>query len=412
MTSYLRTACVTLCLLVSYPVLATEKLVIDFMASSGPQRTEWNKLLKAFRDANPDVELQASETGQNEYKQRFAQRIRSTPVDVAFWFAGAKLNQAISQNLLQALSDKATLALVSQQFAPATLKAVSISGQVYGVPLSYYQWGFFYKKSTFAKLKLTPPTDWAEYNHVAQSLRAAGIVPTAVGAKNGWPAMAWFDYLNIRTNGLEFHRKLLLGQASFTDPKVVKVFTTWRDMLERGDFHENGVTQDWDEVLPYLYRDFVGMALMGAFAATKFPPNLEADMGFFPFPQMTTPAQRFEDAPLDLLVFPASGKNQAATLRFVRFLAQSNALSKFNESTEMISPRIDAPTSNSRTLAAGKKLLDEAAGISFFFDRDASAPLAEAGNKVFLEFLKPPHDVNKAIQALDAASRLAKPEAN
>ena len=380
-----------------------DKLVVNFMLSSGTQRTEWNNLLKAFKNAHPDIEVQQNDASQEGYKRRFYDSLKE-PVDVAFWFAGAQLSKAHDLKLLRPL-DEATAMAVSKAFVPATLKAVNYGGQYYALPLSYYQWGFFYKKSTFARLGLTPPGNWAEFQDVAEKLKAANITPTQVGAKDGWPAMAWFDYLNLRINGLEFHRKLLNGSVPFTDPKVSKVFEVWKDMLVRGYFDERSPSLDWDEVLPFLYRDVIGMSLMGAFAAAKFPRSIAKDIGFFPFPQMTTPVTHFEDAPLDVLVFPASGHNPEATALFIRFLAENDALNRFNEATQMISPRLNAPAGKSVSVVEGKKLLDRANGISFFFDRDAPPKLAEAANKALVEFMKPPHDIAKVIAALDAASR-------
>ena len=390
------------CALCAPLVLATENLVIKFMVSSGPQRSEWNKLLNAFEKANPNIKLQQDELPQEKYKSGFYDMVKS-PVDVAFWFAGAQLAKARELKLLRPL-DAATSTLIAKKFTPATRKAVSYSDQTYGIPLSYYQWGFFYKKSTFAKLGLRPPSNWREFQSVAEKLKAAHMVPTQIGAKNGWPAMAWFDYLDMRINGLEFHRKLLNGALPFTDPKVLKVFETWKKMLDQGYFEESGTQLDWDEVLPYLYHDRIGMSLMGAFAATKFAPAMASDMGFFPFPQMGTPTTHFEDAPLDILVFPLSGQNPAAAATFVQFLAENDALNQFNEATQLISPRLDAPAPTSATLIEGRKLLDAATGLSFFFDRDASSKLSEAASKALVEFLTPPYDTAKVIKALDAAS--------
>ena len=35
-----------------------------------------------------------------------------------------------------------------------------------------------------------------------------------------WVASGWFDYLNLRINGAEFHRDLLAGKHSFDGPEV------------------------------------------------------------------------------------------------------------------------------------------------------------------------------------------------
>ncbi len=43
-------------------------------------------------------------------------------------------------------------------------------------------------------------------------------------ARTAWVASAWFDYFDIRLNGADFHRALLQGKHSFTDPKVVDIF--------------------------------------------------------------------------------------------------------------------------------------------------------------------------------------------
>lgn len=403
MRNILKSLLVGTCFSLAGAAFAGEQLVIDFMVSSGPQRTEWNKLLGAFKKANPDVEVKQSEHPQEAYKKNFYDRIKTTKVDVAFWFAGAQLSRAKDSGLLRPI-DETGSQMVSNRFAPATVKAVSFGSDVYGLPLSYYQWGFFYKKSLFARHGLTPPKTWDEFKAMAEKLKAAGIKPTQVGAKNGWPAMAWFDYLNMRINGLQFHHDLLSGKASFNDPKVVKVFETWKDMLASGYFEEKSPKLDWDEVLPYLYRDLIGVSLMGAFAATKFAPEVAADIGFFPFPSLSS-KEKSEDAPLDILVFPASGKNPGALARFIKFMSEHPAFNDFNEATQLISPRLDAPPSKSAVLATGKTLLHGATGISFFFDRNASPRLAGAGNKAFVEFLTPPHDVAKVTAALAAASK-------
>ena len=44
-------------------------------------------------------------------------------------------------------------------------------------------------------------------------------------------ASGWFDYLNLRINGADYHRELLAGERSFTDPEVVAVMEQYARLI-------------------------------------------------------------------------------------------------------------------------------------------------------------------------------------
>jgi multiple sugar transport system substrate-binding protein len=241
---------------------------------------------------------------------------------------------------------------------------------------------------------------------VGEALKAAHIVPTAVGAQAGWPAAAWFDYLNLRTNGLDFHQKLLRGDVAFNDPRVRKVFAQWKALLDRNFFLAETVAADWDRVLPFLYRERVGMVLLGGFAAAKFPGNLLAeDIGFFPFPRMSSKIPMFEEAPLDVLVLPSRGENRTAAHRFLRFLSNGTDLNRYNDAVSMFSPLVKGQLSNDTLFRASQAVLDGADGISFFFDRDARSDLVQPAFEAFKAFMLPPHDIDAAVRTIHGRGR-------
>lgn len=282
------------------------------MVSSGEQRTAWVDLLKRFSAANPDVEVIHREFAQEEYKQQFERYLVEDKVDIAFWFASERMRALVQKRLLVPLDPEFVKSIASKALARAPLAGGMVAGQHYAFPVKYYPWGFFYRKSTFARLGLTPPTDWTEFLKVCEALKAAGITPTAVGAQGGWPAAAWFDYLDLRSNGLEFHQRLLRGDIPFSDPRVRQVLELWKGLLDRGYFLDQTLDSKWDSVLPFLYREHVGMVLLGGFAGAKFAGTpFASDMGFFAFPRMQANIPTAEDAPLDVLVLPARGENRA-----------------------------------------------------------------------------------------------------
>jgi multiple sugar transport system substrate-binding protein len=382
---------------------AAQKLVINWMVSSGADRSAWMAdVISQFAETNPDIQIAQTVKNQEEYKAGFQHMLETGHVDIAFWFAGERLRHLVQNKWVRPIDDAAVRSALQSQFTESTVAAVHVNQQMYAMPLSYYGWGMYYRKSLFKRLGLTPPSHWAEFVEVGKRLQAAKITPTAVGAGDGWPAAAWFDYLNLRLNGIDFHRKLLAGEIRFTHPKVRQVFVQWRELLAQNFFVPETTTQAWDAPLPYLYRNQVGMVLMGGFSTAKFPPELAGDIGFFPFPNISPAMPLYEDAPLDIVVLPTRGKNAEAANRFLVFLARSEALNTYNTTLAKFSPL------KSFTLKEGNNSLEllnlrNAKSIAFFFDRDAKPNLVQPALAAFKTFMHPPFDIDHAVRAIDAA---------
>lgn len=390
-----------LCGLATGATWARETLVLHFMVSSGAQRTAWVDLVQGFAAAHPDIRVIHKEFAQEKYKQEFERYLTDDKVDIAFWFAGERMRTLVNKGLLAPLDPEFVNTIATPALARAPLLGGVVNGQHYAFPVTYYPWGFFYRKSTFARLGLVPPQDWAGFLRVCESLKAAGITPTAVGAQAGWPAAAWFDYINLRSNGLEFHQKLLRGEVAFSDPRARQVLEQWKTLLERGYFLDKTRGTEWDSVLPFLYREQVGMVLLGGFAGAKFAGSPFAnDIGFFAFPRIQARIPTAEDAPLDVLVLPTRGANRAAAHRFLRYLATQPALNRFNDAGATFSPLARGQSSTDPLFRSSKAVLDAASGLSFYFDRDAPADLIQPAFVAFQQFLQPPHDVDAAIRSL------------
>lgn len=378
-------------------------LVVEFMFSSGAQRSAWTDLLHDFEASHPDVTVEHREVEQEAYKREFPRLVRDGPVDVAFWFAGERLRQAVDAGLLRPI-DPAWLGPPGT-YSPAVLDALRYRGKLWAVPLSTYPWGFFYRRSLFDRLGLAPPATWADFLGLCEHLKQAGYACTVTGGKAGWPLAAWFDLLNLRINGLDFHRRLLAGDYSFDDPRALAVFTAWRQLLTAGYLAPEPLEQGWDDALPYLYRNLAGTALLGTFAEARFPDSVRADIGFFPFPRWQAGAPLYEDAPLDVLVLPVSGRHPVQSRQFLASLSQGAALSRFAQATGTVSPQ-STRGSESGAHREVAQTLDRAAGLAFFFDRDAPPKLVEAAFAAFRQFAQPPHDIAAVVRALNAARPL------
>lgn len=73
--------------------------------------------------------------------------------------------------------------------APSARELYRVDGKQYGVAYELGMVGFWYNKELFAKagVKDTPET-WGELLAVVRQLKAAGVVPIALGGAEKWPA--------------------------------------------------------------------------------------------------------------------------------------------------------------------------------------------------------------------------------
>ena len=395
-----------LCAALAVPgMCAAERLVIDYVVSNTPQRSAWIGIISQFAAANPDIQISHHGYPQEQYKRDFSARLQNSPADVAFWYAGERLRDAAKNKLLSPLDADMVALLKKQKFVTNAIEGTRIDGEVYGFPLYYYTWGFIYRKSLFERIGVRPPATWTEIQQLCEHLKAAGVTPLGLGAKSVWPAAGWFDYLNLRLNGLDFHHKLLNGEARFSDARVRQVFDTWGDLLRKGYFLDATIDQEWDRVLPYLYRNHVGMMLMGSFAAARFPQSIAADMGFFAFPALAPAMPLYEEAPLDVLVLPANGANPKARKRFLTYLAESDALRRIADADQTLPARSGAPSHNVLLAETTAATVANAAGLTYFFDRDAKAELVMPVYEGFRQFLKAPHDTEQVIRHIEQARR-------
>jgi multiple sugar transport system substrate-binding protein len=383
---------------------AAEQLVIDYVVSNSPQRRAWISIIDQFSAANPDIKISHHGYPQEQYKRDFDARLRSGRADLAFWYAGERLRDGAKSKLLAPLDSDTVALLKKKKFTPATIEGTRIDGEVYGFPLYHYVWGFIYRKSLFERLGIQPPATWAEFLDACERMKSAGVTPLGLGARSGWPAAGWFDYLNLRINGIDFHRKLLRGEARFSDARVRQVFDVWGDLLRKGYFFEATMDQEFDRVLPYLYRNHVGMMLTGSFVAARFPEAIAADIGFFAFPNYAPEIPAYEEAPLDVLVLPAKAANPRARKRFLTFLAESGAVQTVAAADQTLSAQGDAAASHALLGQASNLILSNAAGLTYFFDRDAKAELIAPTYEALRQFLQPPYDTERAIRHVSKAS--------
>lgn len=377
-------------------------LVINTDASDPAPKKAFEELVADFQKKHPDVKVKINTFDHEGYKSAIRNFLTADAPDVVNWYAGNRMAPFVKAGLFEDVSD-----LWEKEGLNETLKSaassMTIDGKKWGVPYTYYQWGIYYRKDIFAANGITPPKTWDELKAASAKLKAAGVTPFAIGSKALWPTAGWFDYLNLRVNGYEFHMDLTSGKVPYTDARVKAVFDKWAELVRPGFFLENHAAIDWQDAVPAFVQGKAAMYLMGNFAVAAFKAGgLKDDqIGFLQFPTITPGLPMAEEAPTDTVHIPAKAKNKEDARKFLAFIASAEAQTKMNATLGQLPVNNKATKPNDPFLEQGFAMLSNAYGLAQFYDRDAPAEMAKAGMEGFQEFLVKPDNQAAILERLE-----------
>ena len=381
------------------------ELVINADTSDPAPRAAWEAAVKQFESENPGVTVKFNVYDHESYKKSIRNWLTSASPDVVFWYVGNRMRQFVGPGLLEDISEVYTPE-VKEQLGKVATDLVSVDGKQYGVPYTDYQWGIYYRKDLFAKAGVTEkPKTWDEFLAAAEKIKASGVEPIVIGSKDLWPTAGWFDYLNLRLNGYDFHMELMSGKIPYTDPRVKAVFEKWGELLGKGYFVKNHASLSWQESQSLLYQGKAAMMLIGNFIVPNFPPEVKDNMDFFPVPKIVPDMADYEEAPMDSVHVPAKAKNKEDAKKFMAFVARADVQEKINLALLQLPINKQSAIADDRFLKMGKELLDNAAGLSQFFDRDTSEDLATIAMKGFQEFMIKPDRLDKVLEDIERARK-------
>jgi multiple sugar transport system substrate-binding protein len=386
----------------AFTVAHAGELVLNTDQSDPAPKAAFEALVKGFEAENPDVKVKLNTFDHEGFKTSIRNFLSAEAPDLVTWYAGNRMAPFVNAGLFEDVSDVWVKEGLSDKLKSADA-SMTINGKKWGVPYTYYQWGIYYRKDIFAKLGIAEPKSWKELVDASAKLKAAKITPFAIGTKQSWPTGGWFDYLDLRVNGYEFHMDLTAGKVPYTDKRVQAVFDKWDELVKPGYFLANHPSYMWQEALPSFVKGESAMYLMGNFAiAPMKEAGLKEDqIGFMVFPPITPGVARSEDAPTDTLHIPAKAKNKADARKFLAYLAKASTQTKVNEILQQLPVNKDATAPTDTYLKAGFAMLSSAHALAQFYDRDALPEMAKAGMDGFQRYMLKPDERGEILKRLE-----------
>ena len=170
-------------------------------------------LINGFKEKNPDIELEYMALGDpglmDKTKVAMANN-RDLPDIFQSWGGSVMGGYADAGRLLDMTKE-----LKDIPGSAAAQQAMTWKGKIYGVAPFFAIAGVFVNEDIFDRYNLKVPTTIEEMEEVAEALKAKGIQPFAVGARDKWPVLAMYMYLVNRFGGMEAFNDAQARKARF-----------------------------------------------------------------------------------------------------------------------------------------------------------------------------------------------------
>ncbi len=305
------------------------------------------------------------------------------PDDVITWYAGYRMRAFASKDVVGDVSD--IWQVIGADFGEGFKSAsTGLDGKQYLIPYTFYPWAIFYRKSLFEEKSYSIPTTWDEFLTLCEQVKADGLIPIASANDGGWQQMGWFDMINMRTNGYDFHVSLMGGKESWEDDRVKRVFENWSMALPY--YQENFEARTWQEAATAIGNKEAAMYLLGSFVTINFDPEADPDaqaiiddFDFFAFPEIDPQyGQDAVEAPVDGFMKAKSPKNPEGAAALLTALGGPAPISEYLK----VDPSVVA--ANSKVDTSGytplqkksAEFVSAAKFISQFLDRDTDPDFA------------------------------------
>jgi raffinose/stachyose/melibiose transport system substrate-binding protein len=276
-----------------------------------------------YEGDHPDVAVTTAAFKNDLFKQKLSQAMASgsTP-DVFHTWGGGVLESFVREKQVADLTKPAEDDNLTSRLLPAALRFGTIDGKLYAVPMDVSVVVIWYNRAIFEKHGIEPPATLGEMKQACAKLRAAGVIPIALGNKDQWPGAFWFVYLATRIGGTKpfadaagcigetqsgdasltgvpvarAERPVVEGSvpslrlpnaSGFEHPSFIEAGRALQELVKMDAFNPGADALAYDNARDLFIREQAAMILMG----TWFLADLKSDapqmldrVDCFPFP--------------------------------------------------------------------------------------------------------------------------------
>ena len=252
------------------PTAEGKKMEIFSWWTNGGEADGLNAMFEIFTAKNPDVEIinatVAGGAGTNAKTVLKTRLQGGQPPDTWQVHAGKELTQYVDAGQMEPLTDFFVEQGFDKNMPQLLLDQITYNGEIYSVPVNIHRSNvLWYNIKVFGDNNIVPPTTFAEFFAVADKLKAAGVIPLAVGGADKFEAPHLFESVLLGVYGQEDYVKLVGGDAGlWGDARLDTSINTMARMLSYSN--EDRASIGWSSAADMVLEGKAAMTIMGDWA--------------------------------------------------------------------------------------------------------------------------------------------------
>ena len=187
----------------SAPAYAETHITVLHVSDNAAQKAIWDQIAKDYNGEHKGVTVEFKYLENEAFKAKLPTMLQadeSRPDLFYSWGGGVMQAQDKAGFLKDITKDVASW---ESDLSPTAVDAFKVDGKVVGVPFEVGEVVFYYNKKLFEKagVKAEDIKSWDDLLAAVKTLKAAGITPFVVGARDKWPMHFYYSYLVMRIGG-------------------------------------------------------------------------------------------------------------------------------------------------------------------------------------------------------------------
>lgn len=265
------------------------------------------------------------------------------PPTAAQYNYGRQYEEIINEGLLNDINDVATKGNWDKLLPEKIRNAVKVKGKYYAVPVNLHNENWvWYNKAVLAKAGAKEPTNFDEMLAAMDKVKAAGVIPLALGGQ-GWQEAITFRGILLAVGGQDLFLKTFRDKDT-TTPGFRKSLESFRKLKGYVDAGSPG--RDWNLATGMVIEGKAAFQMMGDWAKGEFVnagKTAGKEYGCF----MAGGPKMPYTIGGDVFVFPKqkSADSVAAQKKLAEMMISKEGQVAFNNKKGSIPVRLDVDTS-------------------------------------------------------------------
>jgi raffinose/stachyose/melibiose transport system substrate-binding protein len=356
-------------------------------------------IVKSFEEKNPDIRIKVD--GADKMEDVVKVRIATSDFpDLIYYHSGATNMKPLNPeaNLVE-LSDLN----INPTLSPGLDEMTKYDGKVYAALLgSLDVGGVIYNKEVFKKYNIEIPKTREEFLAICAKLKAAGVIPMAVGAKDAWSTqLTPFDMMaSFTINNKDWINQMNTHKTTLdATPGFIEMLKEMKELQVKGFTNDDLMSTTSDKSQEMLGSGKVAMFEMATWIAPdlkkKFP---DGQFGMFALPFSTFKPTVSTFSTGGLMAFKKA-KHVEEAKKFIAFATSAEALKIYYDANPQIPVYKGIENKMDSIPTDGKKYV-EAGAVALNFKDALIAPIGTWETLLQDIYLggKTPEQVAKKVQ--------------